>query len=99
MNNLESIDVLELVERYNYLIQVYVPLAAEIAPKLEKFGKIRQELQIISAEFVKRGYKVDESESLKKMIEEELKKRNMSVDVIAQTNQNEGTSESKQNSK
>lgn len=94
MNNLETTDLLELVDRYNYLIKLYVPLAAEIAPKLEKFGKYRQELQIISAEFVRRGYKAEEPESLKQMIEAALEKKN----GITQTDQTQGNSESRENS-
>ena len=78
MNNnevLQSTDTLELVDRYNNLIKKYVELSIELAPKIEKFGKYRNELQILSMEFVRRGFKVDEPESLKKLLEEEIKKR------------------------
>jgi hypothetical protein len=78
MNNneaLQSTDTLELVDRYNNLIKKYVELSVELAPKIEKFGKYRNELQILSAEFVRRGFKVDEPEGLKKLLEEEIKKR------------------------
>jgi len=95
MSNLETTDLLELIDRYNYLIKTYVPLAAEIAPKLEKFGKYRQELQVISAEFVRRGYKPEEPESLTQMVEVELQKRNLPTDGITQTDTNQGNSESR----
>lgn len=98
MPNLNETDLTELVERYNYLIKQYVPLAAEIAPKLDKFGKLRQELQVISSEFVKRGYKPEEPDSLLKMVEEELKKRNLSVDGVTQTDTNQRNSESRKDS-
>ena len=78
MNNnevLQSTDTLELVDRYNNLIKKYVELSIELAPKIEKFGKYRNELQILSMEFVRRGFKVDEPESLKTLLEEEIKKR------------------------
>ena len=78
MNNnevLQSTDTLELVDRYNNLIKKYVELSIELAPKIEKFGKYRNELQILSLEFVRRGFKVDEPESLKNLLEEEIKKR------------------------
>jgi len=78
MNNnevLQNTDTLELVDRYNNLIKKYVELSIELAPKIEKFGKYRNELQILSMEFVRRGFKVDEPESLKKLLEEEIKKR------------------------
>ena len=78
MNNnevLQSTDTLELLDRYNNLIKKYVELSIELAPKIEKFGKYRNELQILSTEFVRRGFKVDEPESLKKLLEEEIKKR------------------------
>lgn len=79
--SLESVDLLDLVDRYNNLIKLYCELAIELAPKLEKFGKHKKELEIITVEFVKRGYKVEEPDSLKKMVEEELAKRNSKENV------------------
>ena len=75
MNDIKSVDLLELVDRYNYLMKSYIPLATELVPKWEKFGKLRQELQLISVEFMRRGFDPKEDDSLKKMIEEELQKR------------------------
>jgi len=75
--DLSNIDILELVDRYNNLIKFYTELALEIAPKLDKFGKYKKELEILTVEFVKRGFKVEEPDSLKRMVEEELAKRNI----------------------
>lgn len=98
-NHLENVELLDLVDRYNYLIKEYVQLSMEIAPKLEKFGKHRNELQIISAEFVRRGYQPSEPDGLKRMVEEELGKRKSTVDGVTQTDQNEGNTESRQDPK
>jgi hypothetical protein len=65
----------ELLHRYNSLIGKYVELAKELAPKLEQFGKYREELQYISIEFKKRGFDPQIPESLSIMLEEELKSR------------------------
>lgn len=73
MNNLENIDLSDLIQRYEQLIKSYVPLAIEVGEKLDKFGKIRQELQIISVEFVRRNYTPEDPEKLKSMIENALK--------------------------
>jgi hypothetical protein len=74
-NDLTNINLEDLVDRYNSLIDKYVPLAIEIAPLMEKFGKYRQELQIISAELVKRGFNASEPEKLFTLVEEEIRKR------------------------
>lgn len=73
--SLEDADIIELTERYNFLIQKYVDLAVELAPKLEKFGKYKRELQLLSVEFVRRGVDVRDPESLTNLVAEELKKR------------------------
>jgi DNA gyrase/topoisomerase IV subunit A len=78
--SLQETDTTELLDRYTYLIKEYVTLAAEIAPKLEKFGKIRQELQSLIVEFNKRGAELKDPEDYKKWVEEELLKRGMSID-------------------
>lgn len=65
----------ELLQRYNSLISKYVDLAKDLAPKLEKFGKYREELQFITAQFQERGFDPQVPDSLTKMIEEELKNR------------------------
>lgn len=81
-NRLETIDLLELVDRYNYLIQEYAKLSIELATKMEKFGKYKNELEIITAEFIKRGYNHKDPDHLVKMVEEEIKKREQNKDVV-----------------
>jgi hypothetical protein len=73
--SLEDTDILELVDRYNWLVQKYAPLALELAPKLEEFGRYKQELQMLTTEFARRGYTPEDPESLTKLIEEAIKKR------------------------
>ena len=73
--SLEDTDILELQDRYFYLIPLYVQLAMELAPKIEKFGKYRKELQLLTAEFVRRGVSTSDPEGLTKLVEEELTKR------------------------
>jgi len=65
----------ELLQRYNSLISKYVELAKELAPKLEKFGKYREELQFITTQFQERGFDPQISDGLIKMVEDELKNR------------------------
>ena len=65
----------DLIDRYTYLSKKYADLALELAPKLEQFGKYKNELYFIIGEMEKRGIKPEEPENMKKMIEEELKKR------------------------
>jgi hypothetical protein len=77
--SLESTDILELMDRYNYLVQEYVKLAGELVGPLEKFGKYKQELQAIIVEFVKRKVTPDDPEHLKKLVEEELIKRGIKI--------------------
>jgi hypothetical protein len=62
-------DTNELLARFNYLVARYVPLAAELAPKIIQFGKYRQELQAIAVELNERGVKPEEPEDLKHMVE------------------------------
>lgn len=75
--SLEETDILELRDRYDYLIKKYVELATQIAPLLDKFGKHRQELQLISLEFQKRGLIADNPEELTKLIEDAINKRTL----------------------
>lgn len=86
MNPFESVDTVDLLDRYRDLIERYVKIAQELAPKLEKFGKYRQELQQITVEFVNRGISAQDPESLIKIVEEELRKREVSD--AQNTNQN-----------
>ena len=90
-NHLENVDFLELLDRYNNLLHSYVNLAKDLAPQLEKFGKYRKELQIISVEFARRGYKPEESESLTKLVESELER--VKNGKLTQTDPNEGNTE------
>lgn len=73
--SLKDADIIELTERYNFLIQKYVDLAVELAPKLEKFGKHKRELQLLSVEFVERGVDVKDPGSLTNLVADELRKR------------------------
>lgn len=90
--SLKEVDTLELVDRYNSLIKKYAELALEIAPKLEKFGKYKQELELLSVEFVQRGVQIQDPEGLKRLVEQELEKRK---NVIPQTDQTERSPESR----
>jgi len=74
--SLKDADISELECRYNYVVKEYVHLAVDLAPKLEKFGKYRKELQLLTAEFIDRGVRVDDSNSLTQLIEKEIQKRN-----------------------
>jgi hypothetical protein len=75
MSPFKDVDTSDLLSRYQDLIEKYVKLAQEIAPKLEKFGKFRLELQAITAEFLNRGVIPQDSESLIKIMQEEIEKR------------------------
>jgi len=75
MNSLENCEIEELLSRYNFLIDKYIPLTLELAEKLEKFGKYKQELQVLTTEFSRRGFNPDEKDSLQKMIQQEIDKR------------------------
>lgn len=78
MSVFKNVDTVDLLDRYRDLIEKYVKIAQELAPKLEKFGKYRQELQQITIEFVSRGISAQDPESLVKVVEEELRKREVS---------------------
>jgi len=82
LNNSETID---LLDRFDYVAKKYVPLAAEIAPKLEQFGKYKRELEAIVVELKSRGVEPQDSEELTQIIEEELKKRGQELDEQIQT--------------
>lgn len=75
--SLEHSDILELKDRYTFLMEKYATLALEVAPQLDKLGKYRKELQIITAEFVRRGADIEDSEFLENLIKEELQKRGL----------------------
>lgn len=77
---LKDADILELTDRYTFLIKKYGELALELAPKLEKFGKYKKELQLITLEFVERGVNIKDPESLKNLLKEEIDKRGIDID-------------------
>ncbi len=77
MSVFDGVDTVDLLDRYTNLIEKYVIIAQELAPKLEKFGKYRQELQEITVEFLARGVTPEDPEKLVKMVEEDLKKRGL----------------------
>jgi hypothetical protein len=87
MSVFDSVDTADLLNRYNSLIEKYVKIAKEIAPQLEKFGKYRQELQEITVEFINRGVTPQDPDSLIKVMQEELEKRDIKEDA-ALTDQN-----------
>jgi hypothetical protein len=78
--SLEDADTFELTDRYNYLVQEYVKLSVELAGKLEKFGKYKKELEMLTVEFVRRGVDVKDSEPLTNLIKDELEKREIKED-------------------
>ena len=74
-NPYSDIEIGEILARYNILISKYTQLALEIAPLLEKFGKYKEEIQLITAEFVKRKFIPEDPQQLMDKITEELEKR------------------------
>lgn len=78
--SLSDTDILELNDRYTFLIKEYTKLAIEIAPLLDRFGKYKKELELITVEFVKRGFNPKNPEGLEKMIQDELDKRGIKVE-------------------
>ena len=77
---LNDADNLELLERFDFLVKKYVPLAKELAEKFEKFGKYRKELQLISVELNNRGINPKDPEDLVKMLEDLLSRRGAQAD-------------------
>lgn len=88
MSSLENADTLELLDRYKFLIKKYSELALELSVKLDKFGKYRNELQLLTVEFSKRGVTAEDPESLKKIIEQELEKRKNGITQTDNTERN-----------
>lgn len=58
--SLDVAETSELVDRYKVLIVDYRQLSGELASCLDKYGKIRKELQILLDEFTKRKINVEE---------------------------------------
>jgi hypothetical protein len=73
---MSDLDLLDLIDRYSFLSTKYGTLALELAPKLEQFNKYRKELQFLVEQIEKKGVKPQDSEGIKKIIQEELDKRN-----------------------
>lgn len=63
-----------LLGRYYQVLEKYVNLASELAPKLDKFGKYKQELQLLTLEFTNRGVTPEDPESLIKLLTEKYQK-------------------------
>lgn len=95
--SLKDADTLELLDRFNYLVGKYVPLAVELAPKLEEFGKYRKELQLIVGELAIRGIKPKEPEELKKVIESAIEQRSKKTENVTQPDTSTGRGESRTN--
>jgi hypothetical protein len=72
--SLKDAETIELLDRFDYLVHKYVPLAAELAPKLEKFGKYRKELQLIVVELQERGVQPKSHEDLQRVVEQAIYK-------------------------
>jgi hypothetical protein len=51
---------LELKDRYYVLMKKYTALAPELARKLEEFGRLRKELQLIVVELKERKIEFEE---------------------------------------
>jgi hypothetical protein len=81
-NIFDGVDTSEMIGRYTSLVEKYVALATELAPKLEKFGKFREELQHITMELVARGVELKDPESLVALISSELEKRGINDEKI-----------------
>jgi hypothetical protein len=71
----ENVDTSELVDRYDFLIKKYAELALELVPLLDKFGKHKKELQLLTVEFVNRGVDVKDPEKLSMLVMEEMNKK------------------------
>lgn len=69
--SLENANTNDLLLRYEQLVGKYVELTVELSTKLEKFGKYRNELQLLTVELAKRGV-VTNSEKYENKIKEEL---------------------------
>lgn len=60
--SLEISETEELIDRFKVLVIDYQKLSIELAKNLEKYGKIRQELIILSEELNKRKINIDQIE-------------------------------------
>ena len=79
MNIFDNVDTSELLERYGDLMSKYVKIAKELAPRLESFGKLRQELQAITLELASRNAVPEDSKDLVDDVKKEIDKRGIST--------------------
>jgi hypothetical protein len=86
MMSLEEADILELKGRYYSLLQKYVDLSIELAPKLDKFGRYRKELQLLTVEFANRGVTMEDPVELVKQMKDEAEKRKQMSDAERKDN-------------
>lgn len=57
---IENSDISELIDRYKTLIVDYVAIAPQLAKKLEEFGRLKKELELITSEFIRRKINVED---------------------------------------
>jgi hypothetical protein len=70
-----EVPIEELLYRYEKVLPKYVELAKELADKLEQFGKYKEELQLITVEFDKRGFDPTIPDALVSFLQSEIDKR------------------------
>jgi len=87
--SLDLSDTMELQDRFASLMSEYASMSVDIASRLEKFGKVRSEMQLILVELKKRGTNAQLPEELKKSLEEKLNSHN------AKNTENQGNTESR----
>lgn len=88
--SLEGRELSELKDRYFYLIEKYVELSKELVKKFEKFGKYREELQLISSEFAKRHHSVEDPKNLEEEILGIIRERSSTEQVNEAPNTTQG---------
>ena len=70
--DLSGVDTLELIDRVNFLSKEYSQVSVELAKKLDEYGKLKKELQLILVELEGRNELpegADLEEALKKLEE------------------------------
>ena len=78
---IEDEDTSDLIFRHQSLLEKYVPLAAHLNEELDKFGKYRKELQVITVELNTRGVSPEDPERLRTIVEQALKGKNAKTDT------------------
>ena len=69
----ENTETAELTDRYRTLIVDYKSISEDLVRCLERYGKVRKELQILLDEFNKRKINIDEIEVIIKNEDTDLK--------------------------